>query len=69
MRLEHWTDRYDILSGNLPQKTQLDDSLFLFQLGVTTNLRFFFSMLLKLLDKAQNNGQQVSGHDDRPNIF
>ena len=21
------------------------------------------------LGKAQNNGQQVAGHDDRPNIF
>ena len=61
MRLEHWTDHYDILSGNLPQKTQPDDSLFLFQLGVTTNLRFFFSMLLKLLDTCIRVAPKVEG--------
>ena len=61
MRLEHWTVHHDILSGNLPQKTQLDDSLFLFQLGVTTNLQFFFSMLLKLLDTCIRVAPKVEG--------
>ena len=61
MRLEHWTDHYDIQSVNLPQKTQLDDSLFLFQVGVTTNLRSFFSMLLKLLDTRIRVAPKVEG--------
>ena len=30
---------------------------------------FLMSLHLNTVNKAQNNGQQVAGHDDRPNIF
>ena len=42
----------------------IDDLVFSRQTGFSSaNIRLLISR------KAQNNGQQVAGHDDRPNIF
>ena len=45
--------------------------IFFFHLKTVSNVLSFACLAYKGLSlfKAQNNGQQVAGHDDRPNIF
>ena len=48
--------------GDCEEMAQAQEAFF-------TELSKYLSLSRSLSDRAANNGQQVAGHDDRPNIF